>query len=134
MSYELTKDGVQIVASAGWNARLFSRHTGTSYPSEIPQGWTWTQDGFVIRWVDDPLPIPPTQEELDAIAAANALEAQKIQLRADAKVDAMFANLQGRTFAEISTYVNNQFGGMTVAQRNFLKILAAAASLYLQER
>lgn len=130
MSYVLKKDGLEIARSGGWNPLLFGKHTGTSFADAVPDGWTWAQDGYLLAWEIDPPPPPQTAEEI----AAAELWATKNQLHIDAKASAIFANLKGATLAQINTFVDNNFAAMNATQRNFIKLLAASASLYLQDR
>lgn len=67
-----------------------------------------------------------TAAELDAEARATLLD--------DAKVDAVFTALKSATAAQIATYIDNQFGALTAAQRNVLKMLCKAVALLLRER
>lgn len=84
MSYYLRKNGEQIAVSGGWNPRLFSQHTGASFPASVPQGWSWYHDGWSLTWEDDPIVevrVTPEQiiaqyeaaldEHLDAVAQAD---------------------------------------------------------------
>lgn len=79
MSYVLKQNNVQLTLSNSWNPNLFGKLTGTSYPAEVSQDYVWEQDGYWLGWIADPEPIPPTQEQLNAQAAA---EMEQLRLEA----------------------------------------------------
>lgn len=58
MSYILTKDNVQVAIAKTWHPRLFGEKTGTSYPAVVDTSYEWGQDGYLLRWEDDPAPEP----------------------------------------------------------------------------
>ena len=129
MSFVLRLNGTVIASAISWNPVMFGKLTDTSFPREVDQTYVWTNGGHVLVWEVDP-PYVQTQEEIDAAA----LRAIKEQLFLDAKADAGFNTLKGATLAQINTFVNNNFGTMNATQRAFIKLLAASASLYLQDR
>lgn len=92
--------------------------------------------GAVVR-----LPLTPEEEaqaDAEELAYLNdparLARVAKEQLRLDAKASAMFSTLKNATLAEINTWVETNFPGPTFTnqQQNFLKLLAAAAALYLK--
>jgi hypothetical protein len=64
MSFVLKENNVQLAISGGWNPNLFGKLTGTSYPAEVTQDYIWEHDDYWLGWEDDPLPTPPTPEEI----------------------------------------------------------------------
>jgi len=79
MSYILKQNEIEIKKSQNWNPYLFGNYTGTSYPAEVTQDYVWENDGYWLGWEDDPVPTPPTPEEI-----ALQQEAQNEQLRLEA--------------------------------------------------
>lgn len=81
MSWILRHNGSSVVETGGFNGEIYAKHTGTSYPAEVPQDYVWEQDGYWLGWVDDPVPTPPTAEELLAAKRGmwevSALKAQQ---------------------------------------------------------
>lgn len=73
-----------------------------------------------------------SQQQADQIAEIER-EALR-QLRLEAKATAMFAALKSATLADIDAWVDSNFATLSAAQRRFLKLLAAAAGMYLRER
>jgi hypothetical protein len=61
MSFVLKQNNDQIAISGSWNPRLFGSKTGTSFPAQVDQNYVWAENGFDLRWVDDPPPPPPAQ-------------------------------------------------------------------------
>lgn len=61
-------------------------------------------------------------------ARAAELASQK-QLKADIKIDEVFDQLRSATPAQINTFVNNAFSGMTVQQRKVIKMLVQVAAI-----
>ncbi len=62
--------------------------------------------------------------------AARAAElTARQQLKADVKIDEVFNQLRAATPAQINTFVNNAFSGMTVQQRKVIKMLVQVAAI-----
>ena len=86
--------------------------------------------------------IPLTPDEDAAAAARTAAElvdpvradiqAQQ-QLSLETKALVMFKALEKASLAQIDTWVDTNFSGMTAQQRAFLKMVAAGVALYLRE-
>jgi len=67
MSYILKINGVEEAKSNYWNASLFSRITGTSFPRQVEQSFIWESGEYWLGWEDDIEPTPtPTTEEIIA--------------------------------------------------------------------
>lgn len=79
MSYVLKQNNVEIIKTLNWSPRTYGNITGTSYPAEITQDYIWEHEGYWLGWEDDPVPPPPTPEEI-----ALQKEAENEQLRAEA--------------------------------------------------
>ncbi len=79
MSYILKQHNIQLAISGGWNPNLFGNLTGTSYPAQVTQDYIWEHEEYWLGWEDDPIPTPPTPEEI-----ASQKEAQNEQLRSEA--------------------------------------------------
>lgn len=62
-------------------------------------------------------------------AARNTELAAQKQLKADVKIDEVFDRLRAATPAQINTFVNNAFSGMTVQQRKVIKMLVQVAAI-----
>lgn len=63
MSFVLKQNNEKLAISGGWNPSLFSRHTNTSFPTEVKQDYVWENDGYWLGWIPDPETVPPSPEE-----------------------------------------------------------------------
>lgn len=79
MSYVLKLNDEQLASCPVWNPRLFGDLSGASFPRQVPPDFVWEYEGYWLGWEEDPVPVPPTPEE---IAARQAAENE--QLRAEA--------------------------------------------------
>ena len=79
MSYVLKQNNVEVIKTLNWSPRTYGNITGTSYPAQVTQDYVWVNDDYWLGWEDDPLPTPPTPEEI-----ALQQEAENEQLRAEA--------------------------------------------------
>ena len=66
MSFILKQNNIQIADSKIWNSQLFGDLLSTSFPKEVTQDYIWENEEFWLGWINDPEPILPTKEELDA--------------------------------------------------------------------
>jgi len=71
MSHILTQNNEEKARSSNWNPRLFAKHTGVMFPAQVPEGYSWQSGGWLLAWVADPAPIPPTLDELKAAKLAD---------------------------------------------------------------
>ena len=79
MSYVLKQNNVEIIKTLNWSPRTYGNITGTSYPAQVTQDYVWEHEGYWLGWENDPLPIPPTPEEI-----ALQKDAENEQLRLEA--------------------------------------------------
>ena len=74
-----------------------------------------------------------TAEKKAARVAAQAARAAELAaqkgLKADVKIDEVFDQLRSATPAQINTFVNNAFSGMTAQQRKVIKMLVQVAAI-----
>ena len=70
-----------------------------------------------------------TPEQLAAIAAAQALQAQREADEQDARDDALVQAVAAMTPAQLVTHIDATFPTMDVAQRRVLKVLAKMARI-----
>jgi hypothetical protein len=64
MSFILKNGGTQVAISGGWNPSLFGNLTGTSFPAQVDNTYTWSVGELTLAWEDDPAPPPPTFEQV----------------------------------------------------------------------
>ena len=67
--YVLTLNGQEIASAGGWNPYHFANFAGTSFPSEIPDGWKWEQDGYLLQWVADPIQQPTQAQVISSLTS-----------------------------------------------------------------
>jgi hypothetical protein len=91
MSYVLKQSNNQVAVSGAWNPVLFAKHTGASFPAQVPQSYVWTENGFDLRWVDDPPAPTPT------LAEAQSTKRSEVNTLRDAKEVGGFM-YQGKLF------------------------------------
>lgn len=79
MSYVLKQNNVEVIKTLNWSPRTYGNITGTSYPAQVTQNYIWEHEGYWLGWEDNPVPTPPTPEEI-----ALQKEADNEQLRSEA--------------------------------------------------
>jgi len=75
------------------------------------------------------------QDAAEIVTDAKAAEKSAIAaIRDDAALSAIYNALKTASFAQIATWVDNNFSGMTVAQRAVLTLIIANTAADLRER
>lgn len=79
MSFQLKNKGQLVSSQYSWNAQEFGRLTGASFPVTVEKTFVWEYEDYWLGWVDDPAPIPPTEEQ---IAEHHAAQMEKLRTEA----------------------------------------------------